>query len=70
MEESENYFNPNEAYAAQEKYCDDNKLPLFAPTRLCYSCRKSIYDSGGYTVKYAATHLITRCPFCNSSYCD
>ena len=68
-----------EASYAQKKYCEENNIPWFAPTDLCYSCRRNIYldakrvdgtVSHGYTEEYAATHLITGCPHCRYSFVE
>ena len=67
-------FDPEKADLAQEKYCKDNFVPRFAPSRFngfrCYSCGQNIYSHGGISVEEAAAGLITGCPYCNYSYCD
>ena len=58
-------------YAAQEKYCEENKLPMFIDGSCsCYKCGRHVFDTGGCTVEEAEKKLITGCPFCNASFCD
>lgn len=63
-----------EAVEAQRKYCNKNGFPNFAPQDgYCYFCNRIIYANRferGYSIEYAATHLITGCPHCHGSYCD
>lgn len=77
MENQTETFNPEDANAAQVRYCNENKAPHFAPTSKCYDCHKSIYeqiDPGTYktgiSVERAGRGLITGCPHCHHSYCD
>ena len=62
------------AIEAQEKYCNDNELPLFAPRNgVCWSCDKNIYNThkdNHIDLKQASGELVTGCPFCFKSYCD
>lgn len=68
-----------EAIQAQEDYCERRGLPRYAPSDgTCYHCMQNIYAPvkglydglGGYTVEYAASHLITSCPHCRHSFVD
>ena len=68
-----------EAIQAQREYCETHNLPHFAPfDGRCYSCQGNIYAAsdghsgacGGYSVEYAASHLITSCPHCRRSFVD
>ena len=69
--ETKETFDTLAAIRAQEKYCDENHVPHFAPHGRCYSCGRDIYASpNGYSVEYAASHLITGCPYCFMSYCE
>lgn len=61
-------YNWTEANKAQEKYCEEHKLPHFAPSRYCYRCHKDIYEK--ISVESAGNHLITGCPHCSWSFCD
>lgn len=70
------------AIAAQEKLCEDEKYPHFAPINgICYDCNSNIYVeqkhehgkykwSTGVSVESAGKALITGCPHCSHSYCD
>lgn len=72
------HFNSSEARVAQDKYCDREGYPHFAPRDgKCWNCNKDIYteqDHGGYktgiSVEKAGSILITGCPHCNRTYCD
>jgi hypothetical protein len=70
---------------AQKAYCDENKLPHFAPNDgRCWNCNQNIYSSGkrfwlgkfedkitdGISKERASKELITGCPHCFRSYCD
>lgn len=66
------------ATAAQDEYCHINHTPHFAPySGFCYKCNRNIYvpyqtlDGAvkGIPVKWARTHLVTKCPHCNYSFC-
>lgn len=68
-------FDVSESIKAQEKYCEENKLPHFAPkSGVCWNCRKNIYSPDergfGITTEQAGTELITGCPHCCRTYCD
>ena len=72
-------YNPALACAAQEKYCEQNNLPMFAPySGYCWHCGQNIYAAkvypnghvGGISVEKASNSLVTGCPFCCASYCD
>ena len=65
-------YSTDEAIKAQEEYCEQRKVPHFAPySGRCYSCGKDIYSAPyGYTVEYAKNRLITGCPYCRASYVD
>ena len=65
------YYNFRLARDAQERYCDDNELPHFAPFNgICYYCGQNIYvpverKNGmvcGISVEDAGKRLITGCP--------
>lgn len=66
--------------AAQRRYCNETKSPLFAPTDgICFSCNKNIYEdqenwrglkTNGITEQAASEKLVTSCPHCNSSFID
>ncbi len=68
------HYNISEAIEAQERYCEENKYPLFAPGNgMCYRCHRNIYkeiNGYGISVEAAGTQLITGCPHCNWSFCD
>ena len=64
---------------AQEEYCEENGVPLFAPYNgICHRCYKSIYQTHskkdksvkGYTVEEARHTHITSCPQCNASFLE
>lgn len=39
-------YNVQKSVEAQRKYCEENKLPHFAPgTGRCYKCNKNIYEA-------------------------
>ena len=72
-------YNSIKANEAQAKYCKENNLPHFAPTRNCYRCHKDIYQKieypnksyiTGISVERAGSRLITGCPHCNYSFCE
>lgn len=67
-------FNPIKASNAQEEYCRRNNAPHFAPNAnidyRCYHCGRNIYGRGGWSVEYAAKHLVTGCPFCHYSFVE
>lgn len=72
-------YNPAKAIKAQERYCDENWRPLFAPSDgLCPRCGRNIYlptngsDGAvfGITVESAGNHMITYCPHCNHSFIE
>ena len=74
-----NNFNPRRAKAAQEAYCDEHEIPMFAPhDGICPHCSRSIYlpTNGprgmiyGYSVEYAENHHITGCPYFNYSFVE
>lgn len=55
----------------QEEYQKRTHSPDFAPASgRCWSCGKQIYSKNGISKEYAATRLVTGCPFCHRSYCD
>lgn len=59
----------DEKSLAQKKYCDEHKLPMFAPASgYCFNCGAYIYEA--ITLKEAGSRLITGCPYCRMSYCD
>ena len=54
---------------AQKEYCDENRLPHFAPkSGRCYRCNKQIYEL--IDLEKASNTLITGCPHCHYSFCD
>lgn len=58
-----------EKIQAQKNYCQENKVPYFAPGNgICWKCRKQVYNA--ITMESASTQLITGCPYCHRSYCD
>ena len=62
-------INIKQGVEAQKKYCEENKVPMFAPPNgYCWSCRTNIYTI--ISVKEASARLITGCPHCNKSYVD
>lgn len=72
-------FNPKQAAAAQEAYCETEGIPMFAPyDGICYHCGRNIFlpTNGsrgavyGITVEEAGHRLITGCPHCNFSYVE
>lgn len=55
----------------QKIFAAKEGLPVFAPPDgICYTCGGRIYGERGYSVEYAASTLITRCPYCAASYID
>lgn len=73
------YFNPGKASAAQERYCETNERPLFAPASgYCPHCRWNIYEPiistdgsySGINVEEAGQKLITGCPHCRWSFVE
>ena len=75
----QNNFHPEKAAKAQEAYCDEHEVPMFAPRDgICEHCGYNIYmpingSRGtifGITVEEAGNRLITSCPFCNHSFTD
>lgn len=75
----ENHYSSEAAETAQREYTSRSNCPMFAPKGgICYRCSQNIYGvfktyKGavyGYSVEYAESHLITRCPFCSASFTD
>lgn len=76
-------YDPIEAAKAQERYCDEHEIPIFAPRNgWCASCGRNIYEPYkvhsfgeksmrvfGISVKEAGSRLITGCPHCNRTFC-
>ncbi len=68
-------YDPMEARKEQDKFCEARGWPNYSELyadhdgRCCF-CGRNIYDTGGYSVEYATTHLITGCPFCSRTYLD
>lgn len=54
-------------YEAQEQYCKDNKLPMFA-FKVCHNCRRDYWKN--ITLTEAQSELITGCKICGNSFCD
>ena len=71
-------YNWRLASAAQRKYCEERKGPMFAPSNgICYKCGFNIYvptngpaGPRGITVEEASKRLITSCPHCNATFVD
>ncbi len=78
-------YDISEAIKAQKMYCEQKRLPHFAPyDGRCWNCRQNIYSPGkhvwagrydgreteGISVEKAGSELITGCPHCHRSYCD
>lgn len=72
-------FNPKSAAKAQEAYCDEHEIPMFAPiSGICPRCGYNIYlptnDVRGsihvISVESAGDHQITSCPHCRYSFCE
>lgn len=72
-------YDTTKAAAAQERYCEAQETPCFAPSDgICYRCASNIYAPvrglydglGGYSVEYAGNHLITACPHCGYSFVE
>lgn len=70
-------YNRVDAAYAQEEYCNEQEIPMFAPRDgQCWCCGKDIYGVSldgsvrGYSVEYASSHHITHCPFCNMAFDD
>lgn len=64
-------FDRQKAAEAQEKLCEREKIPMFAPsTGYCFRCGLSIYDEGYISVETAANVQITGCPRCRYSFCS
>lgn len=72
-----------EAIKAQERFCEENNVPRFAPyDGFCNTCGRDIYETRneyafngekiewGISVEKASTELITGCPYCKRSFCD
>lgn len=55
-------------HKAQEKYCEENNYPHFAPKDTCFRCYNHIYEH--ISLRKASNELITGCPCCSYSYCD
>lgn len=59
----------NPKIVAQEKYCEENKVPFFAPRKeICWSCGRDVYS--GLSYEYCRNNLITGCPHCHRSFVD
>ena len=68
-------YNSELAKEAQLRYCDEHRLPDFAPhDGICFRCGANIYEpkngSRAISVEEAGSKLITGCPNCSWSYCD
>lgn len=64
-------YNISEAIKLQNNFCKKNSVPLFIPqSGHCTRCGKNIFSKDGYTVKQAASQLITGCSFCGNSFCE
>lgn len=58
----------NKKIKAQEKYVEEEKLPLFAPEEGLCICGKQIYNR--ISLEEAGNELITYCPYCSMAYDD
>ena len=76
----EKTYDATKAIKAQEVYCDEHKIPQFAPRNgWCSSCGRNIYEpytyrghedqTYGITVEEAGSRHITSCPHCNATFC-
>jgi hypothetical protein len=75
-------LDPRRAAMAQMNFCNEKKMPHFAPSNgSCYYCGSNIYKeipheggkykwTTGISVEQAGSSLITKCPHCSHSYCD
>lgn len=65
----------------QRNYCENNRLPHFAPSDgVCFRCHNNIYSPRlvrgtkdqytGIPTYKAGCQLITGCPHCNYSFCE
>jgi len=75
-------YDPIEAAKAQERYCNEHEIPVFAPRNgWCASCGRNIYEPYTYrgredhtyfgiSVEEAGSRLITGCPHCNFSFVE
>lgn len=46
-------YNVSNGIKAQEKYCNENNLPHFAPTNgQCWKCKRNIYEPVGWKNEY------------------
>ena len=70
-------FNPESAAAAQEAYCEEHGIPMFAPKNgCCPNCCRNIYlpiSNGivrlyGVSVQEAGERVISGCPHCHKSF--
>lgn len=58
------------AVEAQERYCEENELPCYAPSNgRCPNCQRNIYLDG-YGIRHASRNLITCCPHCHYSFVE
>lgn len=74
-------FDVIKASAAQQRYCKEHNLPMFAPKNgWCYSCGRNIYEpytyrgwesrTYGISVEEAGSRHITGCTICGRTFCD
>lgn len=72
-------YDVAKACAAQDRYCEENHVPHFAPySGQCFRCGRNIYypiktRTGyytGVTIDYAAKNLVSGCPHCNASFVE
>lgn len=70
--ELDHTWDSRKAIRAQQEYCDEHRLPIFAPhDGRCPACFEDIYHyPGGYSVGWAGHNLVTACPFCATSYVE
>lgn len=60
------------ARKAQEAYCWEKKVPMYAPADgLCPHCGANIYaGDSAISPDMAGLHLITGCQYCHTSFVD
>ena len=60
-------MSSKENLEAQEKFCSENKLPLFA-SETCWHCGCKVFEC--IDLQKASNELITGCPNCSTSFCE
>jgi len=77
----ERTYDTTKAIKAQEAYCNEHEIPMFAPRNgWCTRCGRNIFEpytyrreplqTCGITVEDAGIRHITSCPHCNATFCD